>query len=112
MLRFAANKTLSRPSFGDVSPRVRINRGDNEVSIGNPDLNAYRSQNLDLSFENYIGSTGLISLGVFHKSIDDYIVQTLNTNDAQFPGFQVTRAINGDTAKVRGAEFNWQQTLD
>ncbi len=49
---------------------------------------------------------------MFHKSIDDYIVQTLNTNDAQFPGFQVTRAINGDTAKVRGAEFNWQQTLD
>lgn len=82
------------------------------MSIGNPDLNAYRSQNLDLSFEKYIGSTGLISLGVFHKSIDDYIVQTLNTNDAQFPGFQVTRAINGDTAKVRGAEFNWQQTLD
>ncbi|AOS23480.1 TonB-dependent receptor [Xanthomonas oryzae pv. oryzae] len=112
VLRFAANKTLSRPSFGDVSPRVSINRGDNEVSIGNPDLNAYRSQNLDLSFEKYIGSTGLISLGVFHKSIDDYIVQTLNTNDAEFPGFQVTRAINGDTAKVRGAEFNWQQTLD
>ncbi len=51
VLRFAANKTLSRPSFGDVSPRVSINRGDNEVSIGNPDLNAYRSQNLDLSFE-------------------------------------------------------------
>ncbi|RFF39667.1 TonB-dependent receptor [Xanthomonas nasturtii] len=112
VLRFAANKTLSRPSFGDVSPRVSINRGDNEVSLGNSDLNPYRSQNLDLSFEKYIGTTGVISLGVFHKSIDDYIVQTINTNDAEFPGLQVTRSINGDTAKVRGAEFNWQQTLD
>nr|WP_095522453.1 TonB-dependent receptor [Xanthomonas nasturtii] len=112
VLRFAANKTLSRPSFGDASPRVSINRGDNEVSLGNPDLNPYRSQNLDLSFEKYIGTTGVISLGVFHKSIDDYIVQTINTNDAEFPGLQVTRSINGDTAKVRGAEFNWQQTLD
>ncbi|TQU33944.1 hypothetical protein DB807_22075, partial [Xanthomonas perforans] len=112
VLRFAANKTLSRPAFGDVSPRVSINRGDNEVSLGNPDLDPYRSQNLDLSFEKYLGSTGVISLGVFHKSIDDYIVQTINTNDAEFPGLQVTRSINGDTAKVRGAEFNWQQTLD
>lgn len=112
VLRFAANKTLSRPSFGDVSPRVSINRGDEEVSIGNPDLNPYRSTNLDLSFEKYIGSTGLVSLGVFNKSIDDYIVQTLSTTDAAFPGLQVTRSINGDTAKVRGAEFNWQQTLD
>ncbi|MCP3034484.1 MULTISPECIES: TonB-dependent receptor [Xanthomonas] len=112
VLRFAANKTLSRPAFGDVSPRVSINRGDNEVSLGNPDLDPYRSQNLDLSFEKYLGSTGVISLGVFHKSIDDYIVQTINTNDAEFPGLQVTRSINGETAKVRGAEFNWQQTLD
>nr|WP_283161069.1 TonB-dependent receptor [Xanthomonas nasturtii] len=112
VLRFAANKTLSRPSFGDASPRVSINRSDNEVSLGNPDLNPYRSQNLDLSFEKYIGTTGVISLGVLHKSIDDYIVQTINTNDAEFPGLQVTRSINGDTAKVRGAEFNWQQTLD
>ncbi|PPU77393.1 TonB-dependent receptor [Xanthomonas cucurbitae] len=112
VLRVAANKTLSRPAFGDVSPRVSINRGDNAVSIGNPQLNPYRSTNLDLSVEKYIGSTGVVSLGVFDKSIDDYIVQTLTTTDAQFPGLQVTRAINGDTAKVRGAEFNWQQTLD
>ncbi|CAD2247246.1 TonB-dependent receptor [Xanthomonas arboricola] len=112
VLRFAANKTLSRPAFGDVSPRVSINRGDNEVNVGNPDLDPYRSTNLDLSFEKYIGSTGLISLGVFNKSIDDYIVQTISTNDAEFPDLQVTRSINGDTAKVRGAEFNWQQALD
>lgn len=46
VLRFAANKTLSRPAFGDVSPRVSINRGDNEVNVGNPDLDPYRSTNL------------------------------------------------------------------
>ncbi|KAB7762630.1 TonB-dependent receptor [Xanthomonas maliensis] len=112
VLRFAANKTLSRPSFADLSPRISVNRGDEEVSVGNPELSPYRSTNLDLSVEKYLGSSGLVSLGVFHKSIDDYIVQTVSSADAAYPDFRVTRAINGDQAKVRGAEFNWQQTLE
>ncbi len=48
---------------------------------------------------------------MFHKSIDDYIVQTFSNDDPQYPGFDVTRVINGDQAKVYGAEFNWQQQL-
>jgi len=66
---------------------------------------------VDLSFEHYIGSTGILSLGLFHKSIDGYIVNTVSDSDPEYPGFDVTRVINGDKAKVYGAEFNWQQQL-
>ncbi|WP_315388686.1 TonB-dependent receptor [uncultured Stenotrophomonas sp.] len=111
VLRAAANKTVSRPSFGDIAPRIGYNRGDEEVRIGNPELDPYESKNLDLSLEHYIGSTGIISLGLFHKSIDGYIVNTVSDSDPEYPGFEVTRVINGDTAKVYGAEFNWQQQL-
>ncbi|MCR2246513.1 TonB-dependent receptor, partial [Salmonella enterica] len=57
------------------------------------------------------GSSGIVSLGLFHKSIDGYIVETVRTNDPAYGGFDVTQPINGRKATVRGAEFNWQQQL-
>lgn len=111
VLRLSANTTVSRPSFGDISPRRGLNRGDEELRLGNPQLDPYESKNLDFSVEKYIGTTGIVSLGVFHKSIDGYIVETTRQNDPAFDGYDVTTSINGDKAKVRGAEFNWQQQL-
>ncbi|WP_081797328.1 TonB-dependent receptor [Stenotrophomonas rhizophila] len=111
VLRAAANKTVSRPSFGDIAPRVGLSRGDEEVRIGNPQLDPYESKNIDLSIEKYIGSTGILSLGLFHKAIDGYIVNTVSTTDPAYPDFKVTRVINGNKATVKGAEFNWQQQL-
>jgi len=112
VLRLAGTKTISRPSFGDIAPRVMVNRGDEEVDLGNPELDPYKSTNIDFSAEKYIGDGGIVSLGLFHKSIDDYIVQTFSNDDPAYPGFDVTRVINGDKARVYGAEFNWQQQLD
>lgn len=111
VLRLAATKTISRPSFGDIAPRLTVNGEEEEVDVGNPELDPYKSTNLDFSAEKYLGQTGIVSLGLFHKSIDDYIVQTFSNDDPAYPGFDVTRVINGDNAKVYGAEFNWQQQL-
>ncbi|MCD9086822.1 TonB-dependent receptor [Stenotrophomonas sp. SY1] len=111
VLRGSLNKSVARPSFGDVSPRLGVNRDDEEVRVGNPQLDPYESTNLDFSFERYLGDSGIVSLGLFHKDIDGYIVQTISNDDAEYPDFEVTRSINGDKAKVFGAEFNWQQQL-
>lgn len=111
VLRGSVNKTVARPSFGDASPRMAVNRDDGEARIGNPNLDPYESTNLDLSFERYLGDSGIISLGLFNKSIDGYIVEVSSDTDAEFPGFDVTRSFNGDKATVFGAEFNWQQQL-
>jgi len=111
VLRASANKTVSRPSFGDISPRRALNAGDEELRLGNPQLDPYESKNIDLSVEKYIGTTGIVSLGLFHKSIDGYIVETVSQNDPAYDGLDVTRPINGRKATVRGAEFNWQQQL-
>ncbi|PJJ99509.1 TonB-dependent receptor [Lysobacteraceae bacterium NML91-0213] len=112
VLRGAVTKTIARPTFGDISPRVNIHRDDGEVSLGNPQLDPYESLNFDLSFERYIGESGIFSAGIFHKSIDGYIVETWTDNDPQFPGYDVTRPINGEDAEVFGVELNWQQKLD
>lgn len=111
-LRAALNKTVSRPGFGQIAPHATINNDDEEVELGNPDLDPYESTNVDLSFEKYIGKSGIVSLGLFHKSIDGYIVDTVIDDDPDYNGYDVSMAINGKSAKVYGAEFNWQQQLD
>lgn len=108
-LRAALNKTVSRPGFGQVAPHATINNDDEEVELGNPNLDPYASTNLDLSFERYLGKTGIVSLGLFGKSIDGYIVDTVIDNAPAYAGYDVSMAINGKRAKVYGAEFNWQQ---
>lgn len=112
VIRGAWTNTIARPGFGDLSPRQAINREDLEVEAGNPDLEPYESSNLDFSAEYYIGTTGVFSIGVFHKDVDGYIAETTTTADPEFPGFEVTRPVNGDDASVFGIELNWQQQLD
>ncbi|SEK81920.1 TonB-dependent receptor [Pseudoxanthomonas sp. GM95] len=111
-LRAALNKTVSRPGFGQIAPHATINNDDEEVELGNPNLDPYESTNLDFSFEKYLGESGIVSLGVFRKWIDGYIVDTVSNNNPDYAGYDVTSAINGDKAKVMGAEFNYQQNLD
>jgi TonB-dependent receptor len=112
VFRGAWTQTISRPSFGDISPRMELNNEDQEVELGNPELDPYKSNNLDFSAERYLGRSGLLAAGLFYKKIDGYIVETVSNNVADFPGFEVTRPVNGDDATVYGVELNWQQTLD
>lgn len=112
VFRAAYTHTIGRPAFGDISPRTRINREDEEVDLGNPDLDPYTSRNLDFSAERYIGEKGIFSLGLFHKDIRGYIVETNTRNHPQWVGFDVTMPVNGDAASVLGAELNFQQRFD
>lgn len=112
VLRGALTRTIARPGFGDISPRASINRDDEEASLGNPRLDPYESTNIDLSLERYIGASGLFSAGLFHKSIDGYIVETRTNRHPDFPGYDVGLPVNGEDAKVLGVELNWQQKLD
>ena len=112
VLRGALNKTVARPGFGQIAPHAEINNDDEKVELGNPNLEPYESVNLDFSFEKYIGNSGLVSLGLFRKWIDGYIVDQVVEHSTDYNGYRVTMPINGGDAKVLGAEFNWQQQLD
>lgn len=109
VMRGAYTHTLARPSFGDISPRTRINRDEGEVELGNPELDPYLSRNLDVSIERYFGEAGIFSAGLFYKNIDDYIVEMTTRDHPDFDGYDVTMPINGDKATVYGVELNFQQ---
>ena len=124
VLRAAYTESLSRPSFGALNPSpeaIEYDEGELEVEAGNPALDPYEAQNLDFSAEYYADTLGMFSVGVFHKSIDNFIVTADVASTADFTQFvgslpvdeaEILQPINGDTATLTGAELSWTQGFD
>jgi len=111
-VRFAATRTIARPDFLDLAPNEYIRSDDEVVRRGNPELAPATSFNLDLLFERYFASIGLVQAGLFRKDIRDFSY-TASSTIASGPqsGFQLLTPMNGARAEVYGAEAAWQQRL-
>lgn len=111
-IRLGWTNTYSLPSAYSLAPHRIVNRGDQEVEQGNPDLDPTRSMNLDFMMEYYFSSLGLISGGVFYKDIEDFkYLRIYVPESGQYQGYEVEQFVNGEDAEVIGAEFNIQQQL-
>ncbi|MEQ9446757.1 MAG: TonB-dependent receptor [Rhodospirillaceae bacterium] len=121
VLRAAWTNTIGRPEFSDISPRRVTDREDNgdgtftgSVQQGNPDLNAFESSNFDLSFEYYLGDTGLLSAAAFYKDISGFIIDQREVlTNTTFQGrdyaqLTVTTPINANDGEIKGIEFSYQ----
>jgi len=118
VLRGAVTTAIGRPNYEDIAPYVIVNEGDEEVSVGNPDLKPLSSTNFDLAAEYYIGRGGVFSVALFRKDIENPIFfSTQDLEDVVYAGIsldnaEVTTPVNADKAVVMGAEFNIQMELD
>lgn len=113
VLNLAFSQSIARPDYFDLVPYKYAVSEDKEVAFGNPDLEASISQNYDLMLENYFGSTGLLSGGLFYKSIDNWLY-TFTTNDFIYngeSGYNFSQLRNGKSASVFGAEIAFQTKL-
>jgi len=112
IVRAAVNQTMSRPAPGDLIPSIQVNAQLTQpaVVVGNPDLVPATSTNLDLSAEYYLAGLGLLSAGVFYKSVDDFVFSERTRLDSgPFAGFDEVRRVNGDGGTVLGTELTWGQ---
>lgn len=120
-IRAAWTNTIGRPEYNDISPRRETEREDNgdgtftgSIEQGNPDLNAFESSNFDLSFEYYLGDTGIISTAAFYKNISGFIIdQTETITDTTFQGrdysvLRIETPVNANDGEIKGIEFNYQ----
>ena len=109
----AYSKSLARPDYYDLVPYQYSNSDDDEVEFGNSDLEATESNNFDIMAEKYVGNTGIISGGVFYKSIDNWIY-TYSTDGYTYNGdndYEFTQKRNGKSASVFGFEVAVQKQL-
>jgi TonB-dependent receptor len=116
MLRAAWTNTLARPNYVDLAPSRNVDVSDNTLFSGNPSLKPTTSSNLDLMMEHYFPTVGIISAGVFHKNIRDFIYATAIQNYRDpITGNVFLRATtpqNGPSASLLGFELSFQRQLD
>ena len=89
MLRFAATKTMARPTFNQIRPNGNVNipssGGGFETTFkgGNTQLDPLVSNNFDISWEWYFGESGLVSAALFYKDLKNFVFES--TQLRQFP---------------------------
>jgi outer membrane receptor for ferrienterochelin and colicins len=117
--RVSVARTVRRPSIDQVIPSYSLESpGDEDVTIGNPDLAFESSWGLDVGYERRFGGRGVLGVNVFTRRISDLIglVNTGATVDAigldpeDFPGNIYTYQNIGD-AKTHGIEFDLSTPL-
>ena len=122
LARFAYTQTIARPTFGDsaafqlIESEVTEDNGvietERKAEVGNPELNAYESDNIDLSIEYYPGNIGVMSAGLFFKDISNYVVLTEVQDNGQWDGFEeVIQPVNGGDASLTGLELAWTKNF-
>lgn len=116
IIRFAWTNTLARPNYVDLVPSLDVVFGDQEIYVGNPNLDPTTSMNFDLMAEHYFENVGIVSGGLFYKNINDFIYtfRGETTDDFYGPGtegFEIFQPLNGDKASVFGVEVSLQKQL-
>ena len=124
VVRFAWTNTLSRPNYADLAPRREFDAietapgsgvYDGDLSTGNPDLEPYEAMNFDVSAEYYLGDAGIVSVGAFHKEIENPIFsretfeQNVTVDGRFFNTLSTSSPANADSGKITGVELNYQQ---
>lgn len=114
VLRFSAAKVMARPNFGQMSSYLWL--GDQTLTGGggNPDLDPYRSTNLDFSAEWYFSENAILAGTLFYKDISDYVLETtrpethFNQSQNSETVYQISRPDNAGNAKIKGLSLAWQ----
>ncbi|OXA92819.1 TonB-dependent receptor [Flavobacterium hercynium] len=128
VLRAAATTALARPNYYALAPYVNNISADKEITAGNPALDVTYAYNYDFMAENYFKSVGLISGGVFYKTLNDFIYNYSDNQytDAKFAAdfpnqsnpipagenWSFLQSRNGDQVNVYGFEVAIQRQLD
>jgi TonB-dependent receptor len=115
LVRAAITTAIGRPEYFQLAPTVEYDAGNNEVTVGNPDLKPQEALNLDFSLEYYFPDEGGFSVGIFRKQIDNPIfASTLLGQTGTFGGVAIVGGTvfsyqNGTEAEVTGLEINFQK---
>ena len=118
--RFAVTRAIARPNYSDLAPSLSGNIGPtfvrdySNLSAGNPNLKPQHAWNVDVLFEHFLPSVGVISGGVFYKRISDFILTRTFVYSgpyAPFQGYYGTQPQNGLNGHLVGFEVNWAEHL-
>lgn len=125
LLRSSFAQTMTRPQINSVVPSTTVTDPGTTaiptITVNNPGLKPWFSNNYDVALEYYFTQPGLISIGAFRKDIEDFFgaVRTRATSellaeygfDDSFLNYDIATQQNVGSAKVTGVELDYRQSL-
>lgn len=115
IIRFGVSKAIARAPLDDLNAGVgEFNFGVAEAFGGNPLLEPFRANQLDLTYEWYGDSAGIFTIGSFYKDIETFIVRETRTGVTLPSGAigNFTQPINGEGGSIKGIEIAYSRSLD
>ncbi|MEL7338839.1 MAG: TonB-dependent receptor [Bacteroidota bacterium] len=113
-IRLAYTRSFARPNFADLNPNRVVSDlggGITQISGGNPELNPTFSNNFDLLGEYYFKDVGVLSAGVFYKSLTDLIFTNLSQETIDGQLVRLSEPRNLKSATLLGFELAFSKRL-
>ena len=122
--RASYSETVGRQDIGNLMPGANISDGSPVVvSVNNTELKPNFMKNYDLGIEYYLKPVGIISVGIFYKTISNYTrsfdeaivangnynIEGINLND--YVGGILRQQQNASDGEVKGLELSYSQQL-
>lgn len=112
-VRFAASKTITRPTFGSLSPSLTLNANPvdpnlNSGAQGNPDLKPVRATSYDLSLEYYPNKADVFYVAGFEKHVKGFIGNFSEPRTYDGVTYLIRTSKNLNPATIKGVEFGFQ----
>jgi outer membrane receptor protein involved in Fe transport len=125
ILRGSYNKTIGRQNFENIIPGYSVTPPGGEdianvVQATNPLLKPVYFDNFELSVEQYLSPSGLLSLNGYYKDVKNYVFETDEVIEAgvdygydfsAYIGDTLRRKINGGKGTIWGIEASYSQGL-
>lgn len=125
LLRANVARQMARPTLASLTPGGTFNAFSQTLSFGNPMLDPFRANSVDLGIEWYFAPEALLSVAVFYKDIETFVTretasvpfselglpESLLSGSPSGPDdiFTVQRNINGEGGDLKGIEIQYQQ---
>ena len=125
VIRFGIGKSIARAKLDELNAAREVGLSNGKTGTpsgngGNAQLDPWKADYIDLSYEKYFGKKAYVSAAIFHKNLKSYIYK--QTTPYDFSAMNIagattnigtfTQPINGQGGKLEGLELAASLPLD
>lgn len=110
--RLGLSKAIARPSIDDLNAGFQaFDFGTAQAFGGNPELEPFRANQVDLTAEYYFGGDGLLAITGFYKDLRTYITTATQQVDIEGVTYEFFQPVNGSGGTIKGFELTFQKAF-
>ncbi len=118
ILRAAFYRSMARPDYSAMAPRINANEDTGLAVRGNADLESQYANSFDLGYEWYYSDSSMVGATYFFKDISSYttyspkVITRIDEETGQPISIVENTILNGPGGTTQGVEFIWQHSFD